>query len=247
LLVLITPLLSALLAQGRTASRLAANIRDAASAEAAADGAINTAIFELLDANGWIADGAPHRLVVGRSTVTVQVRSLAGSINPNLASTPLLAGLFEALGQPQPQAQALAVAVIAWRSPAATGAAREALFAAYRRAGLPYGPPARPFSDLSELAWINGMTPALMAAMAPHVSLYQSGDPDATLADPVVRAALKFSGQAGAQAGVYEGNAPVAEIEAQALGPGKTTLRRSAVVSLPGNGPSLFRTLRVND
>ncbi len=38
------------------------------------------------------------------------------------------------------------------------------------------------------------MTPALLAALAPHLTLYSDGDPDPAAADPVVRAALRDVG-----------------------------------------------------
>lgn len=233
-LVLITLLLATLLASGRSAVRLAGNVRDAAIARAAADGGIDEAIFHLLGNGGWAADGTAHKLQIGQSVVVVHVRGLSGKINPNLASTALLAGLFQAAGMAPEQAKDLAGAVIAWRSEATTQHDKQALLDAYRRAGMAYGPPGKPFDDLNELANVMGMNPALLTALRPHLSLYQSGDPDAAQADPMVRQALKLSGQTGAQAGVYEGNAPVAVIEAEADGPGRTQARRRAIVSLPG-------------
>ncbi|MGE4481410.1 hypothetical protein [Acidocella sp.] len=248
-LVLITLLITTLLASGRTDTRLANNIRDAAMARAAADGAINETIFHLLGHDGgWAEDGPAHELAVGRSMVWVQVHGLAGKINPNLASTALLAGLFQAVGMAPQQAKGLARAVIAWRSKAATAQDREDLLNAYRRAGLPYGPPAKPFADLGEIANVMGMTPTLLARLRPHLNLYQSGDPNAALADPVVREALKLSGQTGARTGIYEGNATVVIVEAQARGPGHTLARRRAIVSLSGEqGVSAYKILSLTN
>ncbi len=247
-LVLITLLITTLLASGRSAVQLAGNVRDAAMARAAADGAINEAIFHLLGRSGWAPDGTAHALVIGQSVVTVRARSLGGKVNPNLASIALLAGLFQAEGLAPEQARNLANAVIAWRSEAATQPDRQALLDAYRRAGLAYGPPGKSFADLDELSNVMGMTPALLAAARPHMSLYQSGDPDAAMADPVVRQALKLSGQTGAQADVYEGNAPVAVIEAEAHGPGRTMTRQRAIVSLAGEQATPpYRILMLGD
>lgn len=248
-LVLITLLMTALLASGRTSMLLAGNIRAAAMARAAADGAVAETIFHLLGNGGvWAADGAAHQLVIGQSTVIARVHSLGGKINPNLASTALLAGLFQAAGLAPVQARELAAAVIAWRSPAPTPQARQALLASYRRAGLAFGPPGKPFADLAELGGVLGMSPALLAAVSPYLSLEQSGDPDAAQAGPMVREALKLSGQAGARPDVYEGNAQVVTIEAEARGPGRVLVRRHAIVSLPGalaNPP--YRVLALTD
>jgi general secretion pathway protein K len=235
-LVLIALILSQLLASGRTATQLAINMRSAAMGRAAADGAIAEAVFHLLGHGGaWPADGAEHDLAIGVTLVTVRVRSLGGKVNPNLASTALLAGLFQAAGLASQQAKTLADAVIAWRSPPATQQETEARLAAYRQAGLPYGPPGAFFAAIGELRNVKGMTPRLLAILAPQLSLYQSGDPDPTLAAPLVRQALALSGQSGAQTGVYEGNFPNVIIYAEALGPGRVMVRRRAIVSLAGD------------
>ncbi len=249
-LVLITLLTTQILASGRTALTLAANLRDAAEARASDDGAINEAIFHLLSngANHWPADGSPHVLGSGDVTLTVRINGLAGKINPNLASTALLAGLFQAVGGAPSQANQLANAIIAWRSPAISKSATQALLANYRRANLPYGPPGQPFADLSELADVIGMPPSLLAKALPYMSLYQSGDPDPALADPVVRKALTLSGQAGTNSNAYAGNFPVVSIDAQVAGPGKLAVGRNAIVSLAGaDAAAPFQVLSLSD
>jgi len=230
-LVLITLLTTQILSGGRTALHLAANLRDAATAQASADGAINEAVFHLVS-NGpdaWQPNGTAHVLNVGGMVVTLRVDSLASKINPNLASTTLLAGLFQAVGASPSQAQASANAVIAWRSPAVSVQETQARLAAYQHAGLPYAPPAHGFDDLGELADVIGMPPDILTAALPHMSLYQSTDPDPSLADSIVRRALAISGQAGSSRTAYDGSYPVVNIRAEVAG-----LTRSAVVSIAG-------------
>lgn len=249
-LVLISLLTTQLLASGRTALALAGNLRAAAMARASADGAINEAVFHLLQRgpDQWRADGTLHELDEGGVTIGVRIESLSGEINPNLASTRLLAGLFQASGAAPEQAQEIANAMIAWRSPAVSKAAAQALLAAYQRAGLRYGPPGRPFADLSELSAVIGMTPAVLAAAMPDMSLYQSGDPDPKLAGPAVRRALVLSGQGGIGGNVYEGNSPVVTIIAQAGGPGHLGLSRTAIVSISGlSARAAFTILSLTD
>jgi len=245
-LVLITLVTTQIMASGRTALALATNMRDAAAAKSCADGAINETVFHLL-ATGpaqWTAGGAPHVLDRCGMKVAVRVRSLAGLINPNLASTALLAGLFQAVGAPSAQAQQLASAIVAWRSPAASKADAKALLAAYQQAGLAYAPTPQQFSDMSELADVIGMPPALLAKAMPYMSLFQSGDPDPAVAGPVVRQALTLSGQAGTNSNVYEGTAPVVAISALAEGPGQIAVRRDAILSIAGaDGPAPFQLL----
>ena len=249
-LVLITLVTTQIMASGRTALALATNVRNAAATRACADGAIHEAVFNLI-ATGpahWSAGGAPHVLDRCGMTVRVRISSLAGLINPNLASTALLAGLLQAAGAAPSQAQQLALAIIAWRSPAVSKDVARALLAGYQRAGLAYGPPAQPFSDMSELADVAGMPPALLAKAMPHMSLFQSGDPDPAIADPMVRQALALSGQAGTNSNVYEGTPPVVSISAQAEGPGQIAIRRDAIISIAGsNGPAPFQLLSLTD
>jgi general secretion pathway protein K len=241
-LVLIGLLTAHILTSGRTAMTLARNARDTAVARASADGAINEALYHVL-ANGsehWAGDGSPHALGGG---VTVRIKNLDDKINPNLASQGLLKGLFQAVGAPPAQAAQVAGAIIAWRSPAATKEKTADRLSAYRRAGLPYGPPGQKFVDLSTLGDVIGMTPDLLAKALPYLSLYQTGDPDRTRAGPVVRFALSLSGQAGARPGVFDGTVPVVEIDAQAGATG-ALVRRVAVVSLSsGNGAAAFQFL----
>jgi general secretion pathway protein K len=237
-LVLLSLLSAQLLASGRTAVKLAGNLRAAAQAQAAADGAIYGAIFHLSIAGSgqWQADGKPHPFNIGGVNGAVQVTSLDGKINPNLASTLLLAGFFQALGTTPAQANALADAIIAWRNPATTPAAAQALLAQYKRAGMAFGPPGHGFADLSELAAVIGMTPNLLASAMPHMSLYQTGDPDPSLADPVVRKALRLSNQTGLSSSGYTGTSPVYLIAADAGLTGALNVHRQAVVSIAGTG-----------
>ena len=181
-----------ILASGRTALRLAGNLRAAAEAGSQADGAINEAIFHLSmnGADHWAADGSLHVLGTPDLPIAVRINSLDGKINPNLASTRLLAGLFQALGAAPPQASQIATAIIEWRSPAASKQQTQARLAIYRQANLPYGPPGHNFADLSELADVAGMPPDLLALALPQMSLFQSGDPNPAQADQTVRRAL---------------------------------------------------------
>jgi general secretion pathway protein K len=245
-LVLIALLTTQLLASGRTSLRLAGNLRAAAQAQASADGAIHEALFHVLTTgpDHWPQDNTPHLLRVGAYSVSVRVQNLADKINPNLASTGLLSGLFQALGAAPDQAQHLANAIIAWRSKAVSKQDTQALLAAYRRPGLPYGPPGQPFADLSDLGDVIDMSPALLAAALPHMSLYPSGDPAPTLADPIVRRALAISGQAGANSNFFESTAQVISITAEASGPAGLDLRRIAIISLgSANASAPFQIL----
>lgn len=249
-LVLISLLTTQIVASGRTAMRLAGNLREAAQAKAAADGGINEAIYHLTleGKDSWQADGTVHVLQDGGIPVAVQADSLAGQINPNLASTGLLAGLFQALGAGPGQAHQIAGAIIQWRSLALNKQEQKARLATYRRLGLPYGPPGHDFADLSELADVAYMPPALLASAMPYLNLFQTGDPDPAKAAPLVRRALALAGQAGTNTQVYSGTAPVVSIQAVAGIKGKFAVRREAIVSIVGqNGSFPFQLLSLSD
>jgi general secretion pathway protein K len=244
-LVLLSLMLSGVLATGRSSVRLAENIRDAAEARALSDGAINEALYHALarGAANWPADGDWHSLPGG---VQVRIISLAGLINPNIASTDLLAGLMQACGADARQAEMLATAMIDWRSPAVSVAAQAARIADYRRAGLAFAPPGSPFADIAELGDVRGMTPALLLAALPALSLDQPDDPNAALASPLVRRALRLAGLPGSVGGAYSGANPVVAIEARCFRPAR--VRRRGIFSLAGaDSPHPYTVLALAD
>jgi general secretion pathway protein K len=189
-LALIALVATRVLANGRVEARLAGNLRSAAEAEAAADGAVFDTAFRLLQA------GPPYRAtravqvlpLRGGGRANVAIEPEAGKINPNIAEPDLLAALFRACGADAATATALTAAVDAWRTPNAPNAA-----ASYAAAGLDYAPPGAPFESLDELGLIAGMPPPLLACLLPRLSLFQPDDPDPAVADPIVLAALRDS------------------------------------------------------
>jgi general secretion pathway protein K len=232
-LVLLGLLLTQVMSSGRTALALATNLRAASEERAAADGAIQEATFHVL-ADGvqyWAPNSVPHRIIVGGFPVDVRIGTLDGKINPNLVSAPLLAGLMQAVGASPDQADSLANAIVAWRTPPSSANTKAALLAAYHQAGLVYGPPGRPFADLGELGAVIGMTPDLLAKLTPHLSLYPTGDPQTTFADPTVRKALSLAAQ-GEPGGDADAGPSVIAITARVQGAGAFTLTREAIVSV---------------
>jgi len=242
-LVFVAFLMTQIMGSGRTAVNLATNIRAAAIARAADDGAINLAVLHLLSPGTahWAADGTNRAATIGATAVTLRIDGLTGRVNPNIASAALLAGLLQAVGTAPDAASAIAANIVAWRSAPASASAGAANAAAYRRAGLNYAPPGRPFATTGELTDVLGMTPDLYASLAPHLSLYQPADPDPAAADPYVKKALSLSG-AGSSSAAYQG-APVVAITACA----GAALCRRALVSLAGLGaPSPFSILALD-
>ena len=191
-----TVLLALLGAQLASASRLearrASNVRGAAMAQAAAEGAVQEAIFHLVDSSAgrWQADGALHVLPMPGGLAQVTIQSEAAKIGLNVASSSLLAALLSRLGVAPLDAAAMADAVLDWRTQTQVRRPLGAKAADYIAAALPYAPPGENFETLDELAMVRGMTPALVARLAPYVSVYQTSDPDPVLASPPVQLAL---------------------------------------------------------
>ena len=203
-LVLVTLIATGITAFGRTDAQLAANLRAAAQAEAAADGAVQSAAFHLLEqANHWTADGREYVIEVAGVKVVITISSEGGKVNPNTASRELIYNLLMGSGANGSQAAIVADSILQWRFQtsqqqssrgysALGGTATEpAPGQGYRLAGLSYGPPGAPFEDLDELNYVLGMTPALFEAFIQHLSIYNDIDADPAFADQTVVEALE--------------------------------------------------------
>jgi len=252
-LVLIAFIVAHVTANGRTEVRIAGNMVAEATAEAADDGAIVAAIFNLLDPNPdqrWPLDGSLHELTIGTSRVVVQLRDESGRINPNSAAPQLLDALLRVTGSEPESARQLAAAIGEWVGSSGEGAPQSAQPAAYRAAGLDYGPPGAPLETIDELGRVLGMTPAILAAIRPHLTLFGSAQPNPLNADPIVTAALSQI-QAGSQIPAPANQAvetPVmVRVMASALGPGNARVQRSAIVNVGAMLPGGYKILAWGD
>lgn len=226
-------------ATGRTEIRISGNLTANAAAQAAADGAMFEAIFNLSDLRPdrhWRPDGTLHDLQIGESEIVVRIENEAGRINPNLAAPALLEGLLRAIGSEPEAAADLAMAISDWVGSAPTSRRPEDLEAQYRAAGLDYGPPGSSLESVDELRRVRGMTPQIFAALLPHVSLFSPAKPDAAYADPVVASAIAFTeggvitSQARNAAPDEANDSPVTvRIKATARGPGNAEATRMAI------------------
>lgn len=248
-LVLIAFLVLHLTASGRTEIRIANNLVANAVTAAAADGAINAAIFNLSNPQPdqrWPLDGAAHALTVGDVRVVVRLRDEATRINPNLAAPALLEALLRAVGADPDRARLLVAAIDEWVGSSENPRTQAAMLADYRAAGLDYGPPGAPFETLDELGRVLGMTPELFAALRPHLTLFGPAEPNPVGADPVVAAALAQAQQLAQPASAA---APTPQdlltvrIIAAASGPGNARLVRTAIVQVGSSLPQGYAVL----
>ena len=127
---------------------------------------------------------------LGRAAVAVDFRSEAGRIDLNSAPKELLAGLFAGLGAKYDDAEYYAARVIAWRTSQDPDRPNEEA-AAYRSAGLAYGPRQAPFAHAGELALVLGLPPFLVERALPFVTVYSArAEINIVAAPPEVVAAI---------------------------------------------------------
>jgi general secretion pathway protein K len=248
-LVLIAFVVAQLTSSGRTEIRIAGNLVSDAVAEAADDGAIFAALFNLADPNPaqrWPLDGTPHELTIGNSRVMVRLEDEAGRINPNSASPALLEALLRVTGSDPETARRLAGAIGEWVGSAPVARPQNAVLAEYSAAGLDYGPPSAPLETLDELGRVIGMTPAVLAAIRPHLTLFGPPEPNPASADPVVAAALAEI-SAAPQAPVPANQPPpdllTVRIEATAVGPGNARVSKTAIARVGAMLPGGYSVL----
>jgi general secretion pathway protein K len=216
-------LVSSLVGSASREAKLSAALRDQAVGQAAADAVLWEAIVDVLR-SGTV----PEARRFGAARVDVGVLDLSGRINPNLASAVMLQALLIGLGVAPQAAENLAAAIVDWRTPGLSPSPHGAKAAAYRAAGMTYGPPGRPFENLDELGYVLGMNPVLLAALKPHLTVWSTSDPDPAYADAVVLVALRIGGAPPVAAESHE--ARVLSISAVAALPAGASVTRRAVV-----------------
>jgi general secretion pathway protein K len=191
-MVLLSLLFSRLVSAGRGEAEIAFNLRAAARLQAQADGMVERGIFDLLGSAVPLKGASTvHVLRLPGERVTIAITDLAGRINPNTASAPLLAALLHEVGAEATEAAAVSQAVVDWRSPDTQGQFEAPQ---YKQAGRDYSPAGAPFGSIAELGLVLGMTPGLLAKLTPHLSLYNRDEPNFQLADSVTRRALTAVG-----------------------------------------------------
>lgn len=219
-------------AAGRTEARLASNLRGSAIAEAAADAAVQEAAIRLLKTPAAAKiDGPATLLRLPQAAVEVAIESESRKLPLNTAPLPAMAVMLKLLGANQPAALAIATQIADWRNQSNVPQKAGAKAAEYKAAGRGWGPPSRPFRSLEEVGLVLGMTPQLLARMAPHVSVYTQSLPKPAVADPVVVATMRAMSAEGVQPVAFD-EAPVYRVTAVARAAGGGQFIRRAVIRL---------------
>jgi general secretion pathway protein K len=224
-----------LLATSRQDAQIARNMLNSAALEAAADGAVQQAIFRVLDQSSshWGADGIVHLLQIGRTRVMLHIEDEADKINPSIASPALLQALLLQVGADLSTATAVAASIVDWRMASNTPGRPNPVVARYAEAGRELGPTGEPFSSIEELGLVLGMTPELLARLRPHLALFTDSDPGTGTRDPTVARALAAVNQFNPSA--EERGEALVSVTADARGHGNAHYGIRVVVRTNGN------------
>jgi general secretion pathway protein K len=246
-LVLIAFIVAHVAASGRTEIRIAENLVVNAAASAAADGAIWAAIFNQSDPKleqRWPLE-VPHEVDIGRSRVMLQLRDEASWINPNTAPPALLEALLRTTGSDPANARTLAAAIAEWVGVVAVARPQNQIFADYRAARLSYGPPGAPLQTIDELGRVLGMTPAVLAAVRPHLTLFGPPQPNPHSSDPIIADAVAQLPVIGVLPPVnpLPPDLATTRITATAIGPGNARISRTAIVRFGAMLPRSYEAL----
>lgn len=143
-------------------------------AQAAADGAINFAIQNLLSFLGSAPSSLGSEFTNIRlfdRDVAVRIEDEGGKIGITTANSPLLSALMQGVGVSPSEADFIAENAVAWRLPQNT-TMRYDPDEPYSEAGRLYGPRHGPFRAVPELRLVLGMTDLIQAAVAPLVTVW---------------------------------------------------------------------------
>lgn len=144
----------------------------------------------------WRPDGRPYAWRYGDAELEIRIVDEGGKIDLNQSDATLLAELVRVLGIERFEAQRIAGAIVDWRDvdpltqPAGGGEDAD-----YAAAGRPYGAKDSEFESINELEQVLGMTPALYAELAPHVTVASGrARPDEAHASSAVLDAMGVDG-----------------------------------------------------
>lgn len=190
----------------------------------------------------WVPDGRPYAWTFGAAVVEVRIVDESGKIDLNAAAEPLLSSLFRVVGADAETAGAVATAIIDWRDSdslsQASGGAEDPQYAAAER---PYGAKDAPFETIGEVEQVLGMTPALYAAVAEHLTVFSGqADPDQRYAsaqvlqasgvDPTAILAQRQGGAAMADPSLVGGGSGTYSVDSRArLDDGRRAILRAVV------------------
>ena len=243
-LILISLLVLQLTETGSAQARLGANLRRAAIAEQAADGAVEEAAFHLMDRTqtDWPMTGGTHHLRLANGDADIVVRNEAGKVDLNNASPAVLTSLIQLAGAGTQDAAAIAQSVQAWHTPVPTDQ-RAAVNAPYTAAGRPYVPPGSAFESVDELSLVIGVTPALFDRRGPPGPGLQGSAPGRARADAGGRRAAAAAGEVDTGVATDPGANDVVDLRVTAHAGGTSFVREAVIQLEPAESGAAYRVL----
>ena len=220
-----------LIRETREETRFESAVIEDAKAEALAEGGVEQSIVELLIPPGhgaWQTDGSLHEIHLGEGVVLIRIEDESGRIDLNRTGEATLVSMLVSVGLEAAKAEHLAAAIVDYRSPRNIKTPGGAEAVDYEAAGLHYGPKHGPFDAPEELMQVLGMTPEIMQAIEPLVTVY-SPRPDVNrqAASAAVLRALP---------GGYFDNSGQSAINARAAVSPATVIRVTAAATTQGGG-----------
>jgi general secretion pathway protein K len=175
--VLLTVIASGFAFSMRGGALAARNTMSAAQARAVADGAVERVVFELLrprnSPDAWLPDGRTRTWNDGRDRDQRDRGGRGGSNRHQSSADPLLKGVLENVGGLDPDtSQRVLEAILDWRDADELRRPNGAEADDYRAADLKHVPTNMPFEAIGELQRVMGVTPGLMAKIAPSLTVY---------------------------------------------------------------------------
>lgn len=174
-LLLLSVMAAAFLAQTRGSIRLADAVAREAEAEAMADAGFTLAVEALLDARRQTraqADGTPFDVALSGGGLRIAIADEGGKIDLNLADHELLQSLMVAQGIKSEDADALADAIEDSRDADSLRRLHGAEDDDYRATDWPGGAKDAPFELVDELRQVKGMTQPLFERVAPLLTVH---------------------------------------------------------------------------
>ena len=174
--VLLTVIASSFIYEARTDTLVVRNTISMARAEAAADAAVQRAVFELYRADNqpdaWRRDGAVRDWAFDGVPIKVEIRDESGKIDVNTAADALLRGLLLSAGLNSEEAASLLDAILDWRDADVLKRVNGAEEPDYRAAGRTYRPANATFQAIEELQLVLGMRPDIYRKLVPSITVY---------------------------------------------------------------------------
>ena len=145
--------------------------------------------------------------------MVIRIEDESGKIDLNRADLATLESMLVSTGLPTDEAQHLAAAIADYRDPDDIKTPGGAEAFDYEAAGLRHGPKNGPFDSPEEVMQVLGMTPAILRAILPLITVHSpSGEVNRQAASPAVRRALPKTDFGGANQASPDAEGPAVSI-----------------------------------